>query len=474
VNDDLCDRPAHELAALLQRGSVSARELLDIHLRRIEAVNPTVNAVVTLVPELAMARAKELDDALLADGPVGPLHGLPMAHKDLAETAGIRTTFGSPLFADNVPERDALIVARMRQAGGVTLGKTNTPEFGAGSHTFNRVFGPTANPWDTSLTCGGSSGGAAVALACGMVALADGSDTGGSLRNPAAFCNVVGLRPSPGRVPNTISLAAWSPLSTEGPMGRTVADVALLLSAIAGGDLRAPMSLATPGTDFAKRLDQDVRGMRIAWSDDLGGLPVDSAITAALKPARQTLEDLGCIVMDTFPDLSNAREIFQTLRAWGFELGLGPLYDRAGDELKETVRWNIEEARRRSLADHADASRRQTELYRRVVDFMADVDYLACPVTQVPPFPLDQEWVTEINGVPMETYVDWMRACSDITVTALPAISVPGGFTDTGLPVGLQLVGRPRADWSVLGLAHAFERATGFHQRRPPVLEDTP
>jgi amidase len=470
VTNDLCFLTAVEQAQLLRRRELSAVELLDAHLAQIERVNPAVNAIVTLVPELARERAEAADRALASGEGAGPLHGLPVAHKDLALTAGIRTTMGSPIFADHVPEESSLHVERTQAAGAVTLGKTNTPEFGAGSQTFNRVFGATRNPYDLTRTCGGSSGGAAVALACRMVPLADGSDMGGSLRNPASFCNIVGFRPSPGRVPTWPSLDPWSPLGVEGPMGRTVADVGLLLSAMAGPDDRCPLSLPEPGAIFAAPLDQDVRGLRVAWSDDAGGLPVEADVRAALAPARAVLEELGCAVVDAFPDLSDAGEIFQVLRAVAFETSLGPLYDERPDDLKDTIRWNVELARGLSVQEIGTATRRWAELRGRVRRFFDAHDFLALPVSQLAPFPVEVEWPREVADVSMHTYIDWMRSCSDITLTSCPAISVPAGFTPDGLPVGLQLVGRFRDDLRVLQLAHAFEQATRVGERRARIV----
>jgi amidase len=441
--------------------------LLVAHLDRIERVNPALNAIVTLVPEMAIGWASAADDRFAAGEEVGPLHGLPVAHKDLELTAGIRTTMGSPLFADHVPTEDALVVQRLRAAGAITVGKTNTPEFGAGSQTFNRVFGPTRNPYDPSKTCGGSSGGAAVALATCMVPIADGSDMGGSLRNPASFCNVVGLRPSPGRVPSWPTVTPWTVLSSAGPMGRTVADVALQMRALAGADPRAPISLSEPGSVFDVELRTDVDGWRVAWSEDLG-LPVDPAVRSALTSVPDVLESLGCDVEVAAPDLSDAREIFHVLRAWQMETSLGELYDRHGSELKQTIRWNIEEARRRSLQDHARTSVAHARLVDRVRRFFERYDVLALPVTQVPPFGLECEWVTEVDGVVMETYIDWMRSCSDISVTGCPAMSVPAGFTPDGLPVGVQFVGPPRGDVDLLRFAYAFEQATRVGDVRPP------
>ncbi len=465
--DDLVFRDAVTMAGMLRRSEISAREVMAAHLRRIEALNPKVNAIVTLTADHAMEEAAAADQALAAGAEVGPLHGLPIGHKDLVATAGIRTTMGSTIFSEQVPTADALIVQRERAAGAITVGKTNVPEFGAGSQTFNAVFGSTANPYDLSKTCGGSSGGAAVALATGMVPLADGSDMGGSLRNPAAFCNVVGFRPSPGRVPSWPKEAAWTHLSTEGPMGRTVEDTALLLSVQAGPDRRSPIALEQPGPIFGPPLASDPRGLRVAWSPDLGGLPVERAVRTVLAAVPDVLESLGAVVIEDTPNLEGAREIFQVRRAWNFETTYGPLYDTRGEEMKDTVRWNIEEARRLSLSDHARAAALHGRLYQRVRAFFEQYDFLACPVTQVAPFDINRPYVTEIDGVDLPTYIDWMRSCTDVTVMNCPAISVPGGFTPGGLPVGLQIVGPPRDDLGVLRLAHAFEQATRYGRRRP-------
>src|SRR5438093_9634354 len=321
---DLCFLTAVELADRIRRRQVSVTEVVRAHLAQIERVNPRVNAIVTLTAERALDDAAGKDTALARGDAPGPLFGLPIAHKDLVPTKGIRTTLGSPIYRDHVPTVDGLIIERLRAAGAVTLGKTNTPEFGAGSQTFNEVFGRTLNPYDVTKTCGGSSGGAAVALACGMVPIADGSDTGGSLRNPAAFCNVVGFRTAPGRVPVWPREQAWSSLSVQGPMARTVADVALLLSVMAGPDRRSPIAIAEPGERFRAPLDRDFRGVRVAWSRDLG-LPVDRRVTAALEGQRKTLETLGCVVDEAQPDLRDAREIFQVMRAWAFAVKYGPL-----------------------------------------------------------------------------------------------------------------------------------------------------
>ncbi len=462
---ELVDRTAVELAGMIRRRELSAVELLDACLARIAAVDPEVNAIPTQVPEQARERAIEADRLAASGAALGPLHGLPIAHKDLAMTAGIRTTMGSPLLHDWVPTENSLVVQRLQEAGAITIGKTNTPEFGAGSHTFNPVFGATRNPWDTTKSCGGSSGGAAVALATGMVPIADGSDMGGSLRNPASFCNVVGMRPSSWRVPDWPTLTPFSGLGTAGALARNVADLALQMTVLAGPDRRLPLSLPEPGSIFAEALDVDVLGVRVAWTPDLG-LPVDGAVRSALAEVPDELSALGCQVSLDRPDLGDAGEIFQTLRAWHFEISCGAFYDRAKDQLKDTVRWNVEEARRRTMTDHVRASVAHARLLERVRSFFERYDILALPVSQVVPFDVELDWPHVVEGVAMPTYIDWMRSCSDITLTGCPAISMPARFSATGLPVGVQFVGRPGGDLALLRFARAWERATGVGERR--------
>lgn len=466
---EICFLTATDLSKRIRSKQLSCREVMQAHLSQIERVNPKINAIVTLETELALEAARAADEALAKGRESGPLHGLPVAHKDLVPTRGIRTTYGSPIYADHVPEEDGLIVERLREAGAITLGKTNVPEFGAGSQTYNEVFGATLNPFDVSKTCGGSSGGAAAALACGMVPIADGSDTGGSLRNPANFCNVVGFRTSPGRVPVWPSDVAWFPISVQGPMARTVEDTALLLSAIAGPDPRSPISLAEPGERFQQPLERDFHGVRIAWSQDLGCLPVDSRVTNVLEARRGVFEDLGCRINDDEPDFSDADEVFKVWRAWRMELKFAELLETHREQIKETVIWNVEQGMKLTGPQIGRAERLRTELYHRVRRFMDRYEYLVLPVNQVPPFDVTQPFVTEIEGIQMETYIDWMKSCYFITVTGLPSISVPAGFTEEGLPVGIQIVGRHRDDFGVLQLAHAFEQATGCWMSKPDV-----
>jgi amidase len=463
---ELIHLPATEMLGLLRSRRISAAELTEAHLRRIEEVGGAVNAVVTLVPDRAMAEARELDRDLARGHWRGPLHGLPIAFKDLTDTAGIRTTYGSRLFAEHVPREDALVVRRARAAGAITLGKTNTPEFGTGSHTVNEVFGATRNPYDLSRSAGGSSGGAAAALASGMVALADGSDMGGSLRNPASFCNVVGLRPTPGRVPDASRTAAWFTLGVAGPMARTTRDAALLLSVIAGFAPTSPFAIREDGSAFAGPLEPGVEGMRIAWSPDLGGLPVDPRTAEVTARAPAVLAALGAKVEQVELNLSDAEDAFRTYRAWQYAATYG---DLPPDLVGANVAWNVEQGKAVTAAGLARAERLRSRLFQKMSRFFGTYDLLIAPVSQVPPFPVEQPYVTEIAGTPMPDYLAWMRSAYWISVLHAPAASVPCGFTPEGLPVGVQIVGRPLEDLTVLRAAHAFEQATRHGETRPPL-----
>ena len=465
---DLCFLSAVELATRIRQKQVSAREVMTAHLAQIERINPKVNAIVTLVADRAMAAAARADEMTAKGGPLGVLHGLPVAHKDLVDTAGIRTTRGSRFYSDNVPTRDALIVERIHAAGALTLGKTNTPEFGAGSQTFNAVFGATRNPYDLSKTCGGSSGGAAVALACGMVPIADGSDTGGSLRNPPAFCNVVGLRPSPGRVPS--ESGSWSPLTVQGPLARSVGDVALFLSAIAGPDPRNPLSIQENGARFRTSLSRSFKGVRVAWWRGLGGVPFEPEIRRLVDASRGVFDELGCVVEDAEPDFDGVAEAFPILRYAANHPQYAPLIAKNPDWVKDTIKFEVAQAERLTAADIGRALARQARMHEQSRQFFERYTYFVLPVTQVAPFDVTTEYPASIEGAAMTSYIDWMRSCWYVTFMANPAMSVPGGFTSSGLPVGIQIVGRHRDDWSVLQLAHAFEQATEHGRRRPAVV----
>jgi amidase len=447
---DLYLTPAVDLARMIRSGELSATELLAAVLARIEAVNPSVNAIVTLAAEQAQRAAGELD-SLAARGEFrGPLHGLPIAIKDLAETAGIRTTFGSPIFASYVPSFDAPHVALLKRAGAVVIGKTNTPEFGAGAQTFNPVFGPTRNPFDTRLTAGGSSGGAAAAVAAGMVPFADGSDLAASVRNPAAFCGLVGLRTTPGLVPDEV----FEPLAVVGPIARSAQDAALLLAGMCGRDPGLPLARPDRPADFLDLRPASLRGVRLAWTFDLGDLPVQPEVREVLGSMRERLERAGCAVADAAPDLSDADEVFQVLRA-SLMAGLAPMLRAHREQVKATLAWNIEKGIALTGEQIALARAEHAAIFARVRSFLAGgpFEVLALPTAQVVPFPVETEWVEEINGEPMSTYIDWMRSCSRITVSAHPAVSVPAGLTEAGLPVGLQLVGRYGGDRRLLELA---------------------
>ncbi len=468
--NELCFRTATDLAAMIRRREISALELMQAHVAQIERLNPQVNAIVTFHPERSLERARAADNMLARGEPLGVLHGLPTAHKDLVMTKGVRTTWGSPIYKDFVPDVDSLIVERQADAGAISVGKTNTPEFGAGSQTFNAVFGATLNPYEPSRTCGGSSGGAAVALACGMVPIADGSDLGGSLRNPASFCNVVGLRASSGRVPRYPTRLAWNSFSVEGGMARTVEDLALLMQAISGPDPRVPIALSEPGSLFAQPLAREFAGVRAAWAPTLGELaPVDPRVSTVVGAQRSTFESLGCVTEEAMPDLADADEVFRVQRAMIFTAQYAGLYKGKRGLLKDTVIWNIEQGLKLTAEQIGGAELKRTQLFDRVHEFFKKYEFLVLPVSQVPPFPVEQHWVGEIDGVKMADYLEWMKSCYLITATGHPAISVPCGFTAEGLPVGVQIVGRHRDDFGVLQLAYAFQQATQIWRQAPPI-----
>ncbi|HEX6321522.1 MAG TPA: amidase [Burkholderiales bacterium] len=460
---DLCYTPARKLARLIHQGKVSVSEVMQAFVAQIERVNPKVNAIVTFLPEQALKAARAMDRVKRKP----PLAGLPIAHKDLVPTKGVRTTFGSLVYENHVPDQNHLIVDRLSTAGAILIGKTNTPEFGSGSQTFNRVFGATRNPYDLAKTCGGSSGGGAVAVACGMLPFADGSDLAASLRNPGNYCNVIGFRPTPGRVPGWPAADAWETLAVMGPMARTAEDAAFLMSAMAGSDPRAPVSLAEPGEIFGKSLKRSFKKVRVAWSRDLGGLPMDPQVTEVLEKQREIFQSLGCAVEEAEPDFAGATEAFETLRALNYLARFGGLLEKHRDKLKDDVIWNIEQGLKLTPQRIARAATLRTELFHRLRSFLEKHEFLLCPVNQLPPYPVEVQWPREIAGVQMHNYLDWMKSCYYITIASHPAISVPAGFTPEGLPVGLQIVGRYRDDVGVLQLAHAFEAQTGFWKRRP-------
>ncbi|MYF48942.1 MAG: amidase [Gammaproteobacteria bacterium] len=481
VQTGLVWQSARQLNQAIRAGTLSAAELMAAAYDQIERLNPKVNAIVNLLPrDEAVAVARARDQARARGEGGGPLWGLPLAVKDLEDAESFPTTFGFRPFAGAVAKADGEVTARMRQAGAIVIGKTNVPEFGLGSNTFNALFGATCNPYDLERTAGGSSGGAAAALATGMLAVADGSDMGGSLRNPAAFCNVVGFRPSMGRVPGHRAYGWLARLSTIGPMARNVGDAALLLSVQSGYCATDPLSRMEPGAEFGGSLDCDPRTLRVALSDDLGGLPVQPHVRERVNQAGTVFADLGAEVEQACPNLDGAMAVFQVQRAAGLA-ALGKQLDRQVPDwrryAKDTAVWNIERGLSLTADELIGAEIERTQIYRDAARFFERYDVLLCPAAQVTPFPIGDEWVREINGQPMATYIDWMAVCCTITGLAAPAISVPGGFTPAGgftpegLPVGLQIVGAPGQDLKVLQAARLFEQATGHGKIRPPIVE---
>jgi amidase len=469
---DLCFTPAAELVRLYRARKTSPLEVMQAVLARIDAVNPKLNAYVTLAREAALDGAKRATRALRKGAALPALHGVPVSIKDLTPTKGIRTTWGSKVFEHHVPDEDALIVQRLKAAGAIVVGKTNTPEFGAGGNTFNAVFGPTRNPWNPALTCGGSSGGAAVALATGMGPIAEGSDLGGSLRMPAAFCGVVGFRTSPGLVPKYPWDLGWDSLSVTGPMARTVGDTALMLSVVAGADDRAPISYEVDTRAFLRAVKSpSIKGWRVAWTPDLAGLlPVDEAVSTVAEGATRVFRSLGARVETACPDFSEVHEIVLASRGVTMVALHAERLSQWKDQMQKGLVWNIEQGLSLGVREIARGEKLRTQLWQRVRAFMETHDLLILPTTAVVPFPVEQPYPTEINGKPIETYIQWAYLTYGITLTGLPVISVPCGFTRDGLPVGLQIVGRRRQEAAVLRAAAAFEAAAPWAGRMPPGL----
>lgn len=475
MNDELRWISTRELASRIAAKEISAREALRDHLDRIDAVNPAINAVVTRDDDASFARAEAADAARARGESLGPLHGVPMTHKDTHDTAGMRTTFGSPIMADRVPQRDALIVARLKRAGITTTGKTNVPEFAAGSHTFNSVFGTTRNPYDRTKSASGSSGGVGAVLASGIQASGDGSDMGGSLRSPASFNNVVGFRPSNGRIPHTLPGDPFAWLAQSGFMARTVTDIALLMSVASGPEPGAPGSLQQPGGVFdlaefglGAQFAPDLSGVRVGFNPDLGGLlPLEPEVRDIVAATATVFSSLGAQLDGTFPDLADADEVFAVRRALDFVNSWGGLLQAHPDQIKDAVAWNIRLGLELTGAEVASAETARGRLHAEVERFFADHDVLVLTTCQVLPFDAAIEYPTQINGVEFDNYLEWMRALCLISATGAPAISVPAGFSESGLPVGVQIVARPGADVKLLQVAHAFEAATRHSERHP-------
>lgn len=461
MSDDPVRLSATAAVAELRAGTVSPTELLDAALDRIEAVEPAINAL----PTRCEARAREAIARLPPPARTGPGHlaGLPIAIKDVTPVAGVRTTYGSQLYADHVPDRSGALVERLEHNGAVVIAKSNTPELGAGANTFNDVFGATHNPWDTTRTAGGSSGGSAAALAAGEVWLAHGSDLGGSLRTPAAFCGVVGLRPSPGRVVRGPEGELFGDAGVHGPMGRTVADAALFLDAMVGRDVRDPLSLDAPATSFAEAVRTAEPPARIAFTPDLRGFtPVDAEVAAVCERAARSLEGLGTVVEPACPDLTDLYSVYHALRGRVYA-DLGQTLSHADREVvKEEIRWNIDVGERASGAELAAARAGRARLYREVVAFLSQYEVLAFPAAVVPAPPVTTRFLEELDGHRFSTYIDWVQITFLSTVVACPTVVVPAGLTQSGLPVGLQLLGPPRGEAAVLAAAALVEQQVGL------------
>ena len=473
---ELFEQNAVELAARLRAREISAEALMRATLARIERVNPVVNAVISLIPaEEALRMARESDKILAESGPMGALHGLPMAVKDLEETAGLLSSFGSPLFKAHIPAADSLMVARLRAAGALIIGKTNVPEFGFGSQTYNTLFGTTLNAYDHTRTAGGSSGGAAVALAMRMLPLADGSDHGGSLRNPAAFNNVYGFRPSPGRIPDLSGDRFSLGLPVLGPMARTVDDLALLFSVQAGPDPRVPVSACLPGNEFTPLTPADLKGKRIGWLGDLDGhLPMEPGILELCRAGLEVLQKMGAEVVPVRLELEPEIiwQSWRALRSWQTAARLGPVYEdpTRRDLLKPEIQWEIEQGLALGgLAIAAQIEQRNNWL-RHALALFANYDALVLPSAQVFPFAATQTWPREVAGRKMDSYHRWMEVVAPATLGGLPALNVPVGFSPEGLPMGMQLMGKPGADLAVLQLGKSYDAATGWPERVKPAL----
>lgn len=462
---DLIRQSACAVVDRLKAGEVTPIELLDALEERIGAVDPVVNALPTLCFERARANARALMD-LPADRR-GRLAGLPVPIKDLTEVEGVRSTYGSPIYADLIPARSDILVTHIEDEGGIVYAKSNTPEFGAGANTFNEVFGTTLNPWNTARSAAGSSGGAAVALATGMAWVAHGSDLGGSLRNPASFCGIVGLRPSPGRVAKDPGVVADDILSVEGPMARTVEDVALLLDAMAGEHASDPVSLPRDGTSYRDAVRNPVRIARAAFSADLGVTPVDPEVADICRKAAYRFTELGVDVEDAHPDFSGAKTTFQTLRAAKYAAGHAERFRNHRDLLKPDVIWNIEKGLSLSMAEIVEAEARRREFIARTNAFFGDYDLLMTPATIVPPYPIGDRYVARCAGVEFDNYVDWLAIAYTISLTSAPALSLPCGFTTEGLPVGLQIVARPRGEAKLLSSAARLEKLLDLGTAEP-------
>ncbi|BCJ90649.1 amidase [Terrihabitans soli] len=459
MSTDLLSHTARQLRSLIGSKAISPVELFDASIARIEKLDPKLNAVVARDFARGRKAAAAAEDAVMNGEPLGPLHGLPVGVKDLTETGGLTTTFGSLVHKDHVPAKDDPIVAKIRAAGGIIIGKTNTPEFGAGANTVNRVYGATVNPFDPELSCAGSSGGSAVALATDMMPLATGSDLGGSLRTPASFCGVVGHRPSPGAVTHDTRRHGWSPHFVEGPMARNAEDAALLMAAMVGTSAKDPLSLDLSPDPFVNLATTDLSTLRVAFSADLGAVPVSKDVQEAFRKKTAKIAPLFASAEWIDPKIEGVNFTFETLRAVGFADTLTDYIGRHRDLAGPNVIANTELAKRVSVADVARAHAQQTEIVRNFQAFFADIDLLICPAASAVPFPVEQLFVSHINGEKLDTYITWCAIASAITLTTHPATVIPAGLGPSGMPFGLQIVGKYRDDAGTLSAAAALEAA---------------
>ncbi len=473
----MSDAPLHgwsarELAAGIASREISAVEVMRAHLDRIEEYDEAVRAFVSRIPDAdALALAAEADRAVARGEERGPLHGLPTGVKDLMDVAGLPTSQGSAAYAHELPAtRDSVLAENLRRSGALIIGKTNTPEIGLGTLTFNAVRGVCRNPWDLDRHAGGSSGGAGAALAAGMLPIADGSDSGGSIRYPASFCNVVGLRPTPGMVPSGRTGNGWEPHGVTGPMARDSRDAALLLSGISGHDPRWPLSWVDDPRALAELEELDPAGLRLGWSPDVGGLPIDPEVRRVLAGTRRALEAAGVTVVDLEPDLSGADQAWEVVELFGFAADGRPRLEAGRTGFREDYLRNVREGRALTADTLMDAMAHRTELFRRTAATLGQVDAIVYPATPVPAPPAEVEWVDEVDGVRFDRYFLWQRAACRLTVTGHPVLATPAGFTADGLPVGMQLVGASRRDARLLAIGAAIEGVLGLVGRVPAAL----
>ena len=456
---------ATQLTQLIRQQKISAVDAVTACFEQIYQQNPTFNAFITICPEQAEQAAIAADNTVQQGRPLGLLHGVPIAIKDLTATAGIRTTYGSPMYQNYIPTQDELCVARLKAAGAIIIGKTSVPEFGFGTGTSNPISGTTLNPYDTTRTSGDSSGGSAVAVATGMCHLAHGSDMGGSVRTPASFCGIVGLRPAIGRIPRVPKLLPWESLITDGVLARSVEDAALMLAAMAGYDSRDPLAIDQSRWALPTWISQGWEQVRIGYSADLGIGVIDAEVEAIFEQTMETIARRCPLMKRAHLNCTEAQHTFETLRAAFIEHTYGQLFEKQPEQMNETLRWEIEQGIGLSAAAYLQAEAQRGRIYRRFMQFFEQYDFLATVSASVPPFPVTQAAVLEINGTPLQSIIDYLKVTYTISLTGLPALSIPCGWTGSGLPIGLQLVGKPHAEAELLQFAYFLQEQFDFRHR---------